>query len=241
MEHIKSPKFILGFLGILAVTAVVIVALARNPYGNPPPQFNAIGEGKVLVAPDVAMVRVGFATPPKANASEAVKENTFVMNRILTLVAEQGVAQDQIKTVNYTLTPQYEYPDGRQRLLGYVASQELQLKIKDLAKVGDVIGAATVGGANQVSDIQFTLENPEAAKAEAREKAIAAAKVKAEASSQAAGLTLKKLINMYDSEPYPTPLYDGKGGVGGGGAGSVPVSQGSYEVVVQVTLVYEVK
>jgi len=46
---------------------------------------------------------------------------------------------------------------------------------------------------------------------------------------------------MYDSEPYPTPLYDGKGGVGGGGAGSVPVSQGSYEVVVQVTLVYEVK
>ena len=92
-----------------------------------------------------------------------------------------------------------------------------------------------------MSDIQFTLENPEAAKAEAREKAIAAAKVKAEASSQAAGLTLKKLINMYDSEPYPTPLYDGKGGVGGGGAGSVPVSQGSYEVVVQVTLVYEVK
>lgn len=243
MEHFKSPKFVLVFLGILAVTAVVIVALTKNPFYNAPQQFNAMGEGKILVSPDVAMVRVGFATPPKPNASEAVKENTFVMNRILALVSEQGVEKENLKTVNYSLTPQYEYPDGRQRLLGYVASQELQLKIKDLVKVGDVIGAATTGGANQVSDIQFTLENPETAKAEARAKAIAAAKVKADASSQAAGLTLKKLVNMYENEPYPGPLYaDGKGGLGGGGAvGAVPVSQGQYEVVVQVTLVYEVK
>lgn len=242
MEHFKSPQFILSSLGVCAVTAVLIVALTAKPYFNPPQQFNAMGEGKVLVAPDVAMVRVGFATPPKSNASEAVKENTFVMNRILKLVSDQGVANDDIKTASYMLTPQYEYPDGRQRLLGYVASQELLIKIKDLAKVGDVIGGATAGGANQVSDIQFTLENPDAAKAEARVKAIEAARLKAELSAQAAGLTLKKLVNMYEQEQYPGPIYDGKGGGGAaGGGGTVPVSQGSYEVVVQVTLVYEVK
>jgi len=241
MEHIKSPKFILLFLGILAVTAIVIVALVLKPYHEPKQQFSAMGEGKALVAPDIALVRVGFSTQPKASAADAVKESTFTMNRILAVIAEGGVASEDVKTTNYMLTPQYEFPDGRQRLLGYVASQEVQLKIRNLDKAGDVIAAATAAGANQVSDIQFTLEDDDAPKAEARAQAIEKAKERAQASAAAAGLKLGKLLNMYENEPpYPGPYFaDGKGG--GGVGGSVPLSQGIYEVVSQVTLVYEVK
>ncbi|MFA4872313.1 MAG: SIMPL domain-containing protein [Patescibacteria group bacterium] len=240
MEYFKSPKFALSVLGIAAVTAIVIMALVQKPFSNPPQQFNVSGEGKVEVAPDIALVRVGVATTPKASAGEAVKENTFIMNRVMKVVSDAGIAREDIKTMNYTLNPQYEFPDGKQRLLGYVVSQDVQLKIRDLTKVGDIIGAATSAGANQVNDIQFTLENPESAKADARAKAIEAAKLKAAVIADAAGLDLKKLINFYEVEsPIPTPYYDGKGG--GGTDMSVPVSQGMYEVVVQVNLVYEVR
>lgn len=240
MEHFKSPKFVLSLLGIATVTAIVIVALAQKPFTNPPQQFNVSGEGKVAVSPDIALVRVGVATQPKASAADAVKENTFIMNRVMKVVTDAGVAREDIKTMNYTLNPQYEFPDGKQRLLGYVVSQDVQLKIRDLTKVGDLIGAATSAGANQVNDIQFTLENPESARAEARAKAIEAAKTKAATIANAAGLDLKKLINFYEVEtPIPSPYYDGKGG--GGTDMSVPVSQGMYEVVVSVSLVYEVK
>jgi len=240
MEHTKHPKFILSVLGIAAVTAIVIVALVREPFPEPEQQFSVTGEGRVTVAPDVAVVRVGFATQPKVSAAEAVKENTFIMNRVLAVVADAGIKREDVKTVNYTLTPQYEYPDGRQRLLGYVASQDAQIKIRDLAKVGEVIAAATSAGANQVSDIQFTLENPEAAQAEARQKAIAKAQGKAETISRDAGLRLEKLINIFESEPpiIPGPVFGGRGGEALGGP--VPVQQGMYEVVSQVTLVYEV-
>ncbi len=239
MEHYKSPKFALALLGIAAVTAIVIVALVQKPFQNPPQQFNVSGEGKVTVNPDIALVRVGVATPPKASAAEAVKENTFIMNRVMKVVSDAGVTREDIKTMNYTLNPQYEFPDGKQRLLGYVVSQDVQLKIRDLTKVGDIIGAATSAGANQVNDIQFTLENTESAKADARAKAIDQAKSKAAVIANAAGLELKKLVNFYEVEtPGPIPYFDGKGG---GTDMSVPVSQGMYEVVVSVNLVYEVR
>ena len=239
MEHYKSPKFALALLGIAAVTAIVIVALAQKPFSNPPQQFNVSGEGKVEAAPDIALVRVGVATTPKSLAAEAVKENTFIMNRVMKVVSDAGIAREDIKTMNYALNPQYEFPDGAQRLLGYVVSQDVQLKIRDLTKVGDIIGAATSAGANQVNDIRFTLENPESAKADARAKAIEQAKAKAAVIANAAGLDLKKLINFYEVEsPIPTPYYDGKGG---GTDMSAPVSQGMYEVVVSVNLVYDIE
>ena len=240
MEQVKSPKFILSTLGVLAVTAIVIVALVMRPYHEPRPQFSSLGEGKVQVAPDIAVVRVGFSTQPKANAADAVKENTFIMNRILAVIADGGVEKKDVKTLNYTLTPQYEFPDGRQKLLGYMASQDVQIKVRNLEKTGEVIAAATAAGANQVSDIQFMLENSDAAKQEARDLAIQKAKDRARASARAAGLKLGKIINMYESEPpYPGPFFDGKGG--GDVGGVAPMSQGTYEVVSQVTLVYEVK
>ncbi|MEW6610425.1 MAG: SIMPL domain-containing protein [Patescibacteria group bacterium] len=240
MEHFKSPKFALSLAGIAAVTAIVIVALAQKPFQNPPQQFNVSGEGKVIIAPDIALVQVGVATQPKVSAADAVKENTFIMNRVMKVVTDAGITREDIKTMNYALNPQYEFPDGKQRLLGYVVSQDVQLKIRDLTKVGDIIGAATNAGANQVNDIQFTLENPEAARADARAKAIEAARRKASTIASAAGLRIGKLINFYEVElPGPIPYYDGKGG--GGADLSVPVSQGMYEVVVSVNLVYEIK
>jgi uncharacterized protein YggE len=230
------------------MVAVSIVSILRDRIVNPMRyQVNFTAEGRVFAKPDIAQVSIAVKTERVADSVQAVKNNTDKMNKVVSKLKESGIEEKDIKTTSYRLNPVYDYPDGRSVLTGYEVYQEVTIKVRDLGKIGKVIEAVTAVGANQVGNVAFTIDDPENIKTVARAEAVAKAKKRAQETAKLTGIKFGKLVNVYENEqPYPTPTYDNlmvKSGYGMGGGGSaVPeIQTGENEIIVQMTLVYEVK
>lgn len=203
------------------------------------------GEGKVVGVPDVATVNLGIVSEA-ANVGQAQVGNTNKMNALLEKVKALGVDSKDIQTTNYTISPRYDYPDGRQVLRSYQVSQSVQVKIRDLTKIGAILGVAGEVGANQVSGVAFTIDDPENLRQQAREKAMENALAKAQALAKKAGVRLGKLVSFSEyNNPSSDSYYKGYTAYGLGGA--VPeaapapsVETGSLDITINVTLTYEI-
>ncbi|HSD12493.1 MAG TPA: SIMPL domain-containing protein [Patescibacteria group bacterium] len=207
--------------------------------------INVSGEGKVVAIPDIAAIDLG-TTIERAAVAAAQKENTRVMNELLAKLAQNGVDKKDIQTTSYSVFPSYDWVDGKQRLRGYTVSQNVHVKIRDLDKVGDIIGQAGELGANQIGGIQFTVDDPEKLKDEARAKAIENAKTKAAQLSKVAGVKLVRVVSFNESSGGnpPPPIYYAKDVLGMGGAEAAPspnVEAGSTEIIVDVSMAYEIE
>lgn len=246
----------MGVFGLLALVAVVYVAiLARNAWkshdyiGRPTAQRDTItiaGEGKVTAVPDIAIISVGVQTE-KPKVGDAQAENTKKMDAIIEKIKSFGVAKEDIKTSNYSIYPMYDYVNGRQVQRGYQVMQSVEVKIRNLDSIGDILAAAGSLGANSVGGVSFTIDKPEKLQDEARLKALEAAKTKAEALATAAGVKLGKIVSFSESVSggrYPMPYSSYKDmayGIGGGEAVSAPsIESGSQDVVVDVNVSYEI-
>lgn len=215
--------------------------------GNYPQQINVSAEGSFTLVPDVAIIKLGVKTEDMKVAN-VVKENNEKMNSILDAIKSLGVAEKDVQTLSYNLSQQYDYLEKGERVFrGYLLEQQIQIKVRDFTKVGDVLEKATSLGANSIGDLQFTVDDPSAAKAAALQDAIAKAKAKATRIAESSGLKIKKLVNIY--EYYNQYSTDSTiVGMGGGEtmAKSLPsiapdIQAGEQEVKATVTLVYRVK
>ncbi len=252
MDNYTEPKIhhhmLIKILTLLCVTAIVIVALfVATKRAEPDHQFSVSATGKVFAKPDIANLTVGIETQAKPTAAEAVKENTKKMNEVIAALKKLDIEDKDIKTTNYNLNPVYDWTSGKQELRGYQVSQNVAVKIRDLDKIGDAIAKTTEKGANQIGNINFTIDDEFELKAEARDGAIEKAKTKAEEIAKKTGMKLGKIINVYENQVYiPGPVnYLAKDmAVGLGGAESMPapaIQTGENEVSVEVTVVWEVK
>ena len=242
-----------GAMKLVAIVGAIYLALlARNAnkqfdyIGKSTTQRDTIaiaGDGKVTAVPDIASVSIGVQTH-KDKVGDAQAENSKKMNAIIDKVKSMGVKPEDVQTSNYSLYPQYDYTNGKQIQNGYVVSQSVDVKIRDLNKIGDILAAAGSLGANQVGGVNFTIDEPEKLRQEARLKAIAAAKAKAQALADAAGVKLGKIVGFSESfgGGNPPPIFYGKDmAMGmGGGAASPSVEPGSQDVNVSVTVNYEI-
>ncbi len=175
----KKGSIFLASLGILAVAAIVIVALIMANRINNQDRFSVSGSGIVYAKADIANLQVGLKTGAKKTAAEATAESTKKMNEIMTELVNLGIEEKDIKTSNNNLYPVYDYTNDRgQELKGYEVSQNVDLKIRDLSKIGDVISKTTEKGANQIGNINFTIDDEYELKNQARELAIEKAKEK---------------------------------------------------------------
>lgn len=204
--------------------------------------FSVTGEGKVTIIPDIANVSLGVS----ANGT-TVKQVQEDMNRRINAVSAAvkalGVAEKDIQTSNYSVSPDYDGSGPRQRITGYNANSTLTIKIRDIEKINAVIDAAAGAGANQIGGISFDVDDKTKAQNEAREKAVAEAKRKASDAARIAGFSLGKIINYSeDFGGYPGPLYAAdRLPLAGGGEAKTNVEPGSTEVRVTVTLSFELK
>lgn len=236
-------------LGVLAVLGTVVAKNFKSYQyiGKPTAERDTIsisGEGKVTGIPDIATIEVGLTTEKKDVAS-AQKENTLKMNRLISNLKNLGVEDKDIQTSYYNIYPQYDWPDGKQVLRGYQVNQSVSVKIRNLDKIGDILAAAGEGGANQVSGLSFNIDDPEKLRQEARIKALENAKEKADALAKVAGVKLGKIVSFSEYSAVPTPMYKSMEALGmGGGTGDMPapsVEKGSMDIVVNVTVSYEIK
>ncbi len=243
-----KQNFIIKMATVLGVVAIVIVSLVMMSQKNDMDyQFSATATGKVFAKPDIANLTVGIKTEPKATAAEAVKDNTKKMNEIIDALKKVGIEEKDIKTTNYSLNPYYDWSSGRQVLRGYEISQNVTVKIRDLDKIGEAIAKTTEKGANQIGNIEFTIDDEYELKAEARNGAIEKAIEKAKAIADKTGMHLGKIVNVYENQVYAQPVYsnyskDVAYGLGGASEVAVPsIQTGQNEVNVEVTVVWEVK
>lgn len=228
------------FLGM-----VRLVFDKKNLPENYPKEVTISAEGRTLIKPEVALIRLGVISEGGINIQELVKENSNKMKSILSEIKKIGIEDKDIETVNYNLTPRYEYlsdeqPQGKRNLIGYCLENEIKVKIRDFNKVTSIIEKSTSKGANKVGNLEYIVENKERAKMDAACKAIENAKVKAVLLARQSGLKLEKLINIFEEyEPSPEQTY----GTGGDGNESKPslMQLGYQEIISHVQLVYRVR
>ncbi|MEK7080389.1 MAG: SIMPL domain-containing protein [Patescibacteria group bacterium] len=207
-------------------------------------QITVSGEGKVYAKPDIAIVSLGVTTQGNTTA-EVIKSNTDKMNAVIQAVKDSGVDEKDITSTTYNLSPLYNYTEAAGRVFqGYTLDQNIEVKIRDFAKIGDILSKATAKGANLANNLQFTIDNPEQFKQEARAKAIEQAKANAQNLVKESGIKLGKLINVYENYIYPG-VYNSKAtGLGGGIAESEPVptiQPGQQEINITINLTYQVR
>ncbi len=246
----KKTHLFLAALLVLAVTAIVIVALVMADKVNQQDRFSVVGSGTVYAKADIANIEVGLKTGAKKTAAEATLDSTNKMNDIISELKKLGIDEKDIKTTNYNLSPVYNYTNNKgQELIGYEVTQNVTLKIRDLSKIGDVISKTTEKGANQIGNINFTIDDEFALKNQARELAIQKAKEKAVLIAKQSGMKLGEVKSVYEnSDPNPPIMFsysNAKMDLAAGGASSAQpspsIQSGQNEIKVEVTLVYEVK
>lgn len=247
MEGNFAGKLLWLIGGFLLVAVIFVAFQAWYQYSNLPQnvphEIVVSGEGKAYAKPDVATVNLGVHT--QASTSQAaVDQNNKIMNDVISAVKNLGVDDKDIQTTAYNLSPQYDYTEKGRIFKGYSLDQQAQVKIRDFSKISDVLDKASSAGANTISDLQFTVDDMEKVRADAREKAIAQAKEKADSLLGAAGLSGGKIINISEGfSPTPQPVAYG---LGGGSAMALPsvapqIQTGQTEVDSTVTLTYQVQ
>ena len=208
-------------------------------------QISVSGEGKVYAKPDVAVVDLGVTTQGNTTA-DVIKINTDKMNAVIQAIKDSDVDEKDITSTTYNLSPLYNYTEAVGRVFeGYTLDQNIEVKIRDFTKIGDILSMATAKGANLANDLQFTIDNPEQFKDEARAKAIEQAKANAQNLAKSSGIKLGKLINVYENyNSYPM-MYNSKAiRLGDGVAESAPVptiQPGQQEVNITINLTYQVR
>ena len=240
-----DKKPLLWLSSVVLVILSIFLLVEINHVWNTATTTNTIsfsGEGKASATPDIAMISASVVTQD-ANAKTAQDDNATKANKVTDFLKNQGIDPNDIKTSNYNIYPQYRYPQDSQPIItGYQVSQDFQVKVRDLTKVSAILSGLVSSGANQVNNLGLQIDNPDKVLADARQKAIEAAKQKAQDVSGQVGISLGKIVNFSESlGGTPTPVMYASG-IGGGGGGPEPaISPGQNEVTVNVTLTYQIK
>jgi uncharacterized protein len=241
-------------IGILIILVLGLALVACN--GTLPAQATApvqqtgtvnttggvtvVGQGTAFGEPDQATVIVGVDTFAPS-VGEATTQNQATLDRVMAALEAQGIAPEDIQTTNYSLYAEQIYGDrGPEGIAGYRVSNQVNVKIRDISKVGDVLGAVTEAGANAIYGVSFSVADPAALEAEARALAMADAEKRAESLAGLGNVELGeiRLISEVVGQPV-MPM-----GLGGGGfameqaamaAPGISPGQLSYQVQVQVT------
>lgn len=216
---------------IVLLAALPTLALAQTTTRIP--YVQATGTGTVSITPNQAMINLSVFTQAQLADTASTQNATQVSAVISALMGLLG-PNANIQTISYSLSPNYSYPQGGSPVLtGYTATNTIQVTLTNLTQVGKVIDTAIQAGANQVTGLQFGLQNSDAAQQQALQAAVAAAK--GYATAMAAGLGMHigavQVISQATSGGV-TPIV----GAVGAAATTTPVISGTLTISATVTL-----
>jgi uncharacterized protein YggE len=256
-KHVGILVSLALFMAIVAMASYATLNFEKVDFINPTPATISVsGEGEVLAVPDIG--QFSFSVTAKADgASEAQELSGTKINDIYTYLLEQGIEEKDIKTQNYNLYPKWDYVEkicefgvrcGSERVQdGFEVSQTVSVKIRDTKTSGAVISGVGERGATNISGLNFTIDDTDLLKEEARAMAIEDAKAKADTLAEQLGVKIVRLASYnengggyyeksYDTRAMSLGMAEDEGGFGGA---EMPVGEESTKVIVNVT--FEVK
>lgn len=203
--------------------------------------FSVDGKGEVTTIPDTAMLDLGI-TKSASTVSEAQTQANIIINKITNDLKALGIEEKNIKTTNYSVSPDYDYNSGRQTIKSYTVNTSVEVKIQPIDKANNALDLATADGANIAGGVQFVLDDQKQKELEntTRKEAIANAKEKAQDISQAAGIKLGRIVDVKEIQniPGPFPVMMKASSADAGGE-STSLNPGENKITVDVTLSYE--
>jgi uncharacterized protein YggE len=200
------------------------------------------GDAKVTAQPDRVQIDIGVTTRA-THSAEAAAQNAREVAAVLTAMKKAAGPAAVLKTVSYSLNPNYQYhPNGVEpTILGYTASNVVQVQLDELAKIGSVIDSATQSGANRIQGIQFTLRDQDALRAEALREAARRAHAEADVLASALGLKIVRVLTVEEVSPRAMPVRTYIATARSAAAEvATPVEAGTLDITADVTLTVEV-
>lgn len=240
MNNLKTYIFFLAFL----ISALYLIKIFDIAYPltivstTKTSELAVVGEAKIDVSPDTAYVNLGVLTqaPTVAQVREKIdRVNSSLMEELKKL----KINQNQIKTTNYSIYPNYDYNNG-QKIIGYSGTINLQVKLKDFQLISKVLEKAESAGVNQIGGVSFTIDQPEVYREKVREKAIENAKSQAQKLAKSLKIKLGKITNIVEATPQEPILLRKPVEMGAGGA-STQIEPGMETISTTVTLYFEKK
>jgi len=263
-----NPK-IKNYLGMALIAGVLLGAYGIVSYANSYSRtiglsvrsFSIEGSGEVAVVPDVAQFTFGVKTEGGENLADLQSENATKINQTIDFLKSNGVADEDIQTQRLNIYPRYSsyncyrafdiqveslaYPAPEcppQRIIGYTIDQSVQVKVRDMERVGDLFAGVVDNGANTASNLAFTVDDTAEFENEARAEAIEKAQNKAEAIAKSAGFKLGKLLSI---DEYSAGSQYGFGFNEARsyevGDASPKIEPGTQDLTVNVILRYEIR
>ncbi len=220
------------------------VVLAAQDASSPVPTVVTTGEGVIKAAPDRAFVTISVEATARM-PMEAQKASAASMASVLQKLAEANVPKDAIRTTAYDLQQEFDYVNGKQTSRGYVARNVIEVRVDQVERTGDVIAAATSGGATAATNVRFDLRDRESLEREALKRAVADARARADAAAAGAGRTVDRILRIQESGvavPIPGPQFRMVAAEAAPGPPpSPPIVAGEIEVRASVTLTASLK
>lgn len=246
MQSIKSPIIIVFFIFLCLFIYTKLfgpIPFFINSVSTTKTDiFSVSGEGEATAIPDTALVILGITTTQNSIAV-AQNQTNSIINKIITDLKNLGIEEENIKTTNYSINPNYDYSGGKQKINGYTVSINIQVKISPIEKLNQAIDTATKDGVNIVGGIQFMVNDKDRQKLEqkARKEAIANAKKKAKELANESGILLGRIINVSEtgtSLPRPLNYLDSSQALK---AEATQIEPGESTITSAVTLSYEIR
>lgn len=186
---------------VIAVYSAVRVytSLSPQPEALPAATLDVSGTGEAVGIPDIASMT--FSVVQQGDTVAAVTEaGNTTMENIMSVIKGAGIADEDIRTTSYYLSPRYDYTKvNRGEIVGYDLNQSVTVKIRDLERTAEVADAVTQAGANSISSPVFEIDDPESVKTEARAEAFEKAQAKAESLAEAAGMKLGEIVTFSET------------------------------------------
>lgn len=239
----------------LALTSLLPEALAQEHgmHAHDRRTVTVSGLGEISAAPDVADISFGVVTEAPT-ARDALSANNQAMTTLTEQLKGRGIAAKDIQTTNINLNPRYSQPQPPQpgqprrpqqegftpRIVGYTVTNSVRVTVRDLNKLGELLDAVVTAGANQMNGISFRIEESRALLDEARKRAVADAKRKAEQLCGELGVVLGAPVSVTESDGFMPPPRPMMGRAMMMASESVPVAPGEEELSVSVQVVFEI-
>jgi hypothetical protein len=208
---------------------------------------SATGTGSAVGEPDVMVLTIGVSAQ-RENVEEAREAAAGAQTAVIQALRDNGVAEEDIQTVQFNVSPQYDFSrlDGQGEIIGYIVSNVVTAKVRELDRAGDAIDAAVLAGGDDavVQGVWFAIDDPTELQKQAREEAVQKAREQAEQLATNAGAKLGKLISI--SESSFGPFFErGIPAPNTGGAdlaqASTPIQSGELEISVTVNVLYAIE
>ncbi|HEX6164713.1 MAG TPA: SIMPL domain-containing protein [Vicinamibacterales bacterium] len=225
------------FFACLSLLFIATPAFAQS---EPTSQVVVTGDGVVKATPDQAWVTIGAETRSK-NSKDAQQRNADAMTAIQQKIAAFGIAKDAIKTTAIDLQIDFDYANGRQTPRGYVARNVIEVRVDELARLGDVLDAVVNSGATMIHGLRFDVKQRDQIEAAALQAAVKNAMAKSQAIAQGSNRAIDRILKIEELSGAREPIPMMRQLEMARADAATPVAPGELEVRAQVRLTMSLK